>query len=373
MEAGGAAEQVMQIAFVLWNGNLGGAETFSCYLAAELRLLGVDARVVFVQGSDPLAARLGELSVPWTELDFPRGRTVLRRPRAYAKAVRGHGRDGAVLMCAGYLATSLRLGGYRGRIVAVEHGTMLLDSGLPWSSRRFQTWDRAVSARAIDVEIGVSGFMLGELLGRPHARDVRCIPYGIAVDRFRPTCPLNETGALRVGWAGRMIPGKGADHLLEAVRVLAGTTHTVHTRIAGDGPMKAELRERSERLGLGDRVEFVGRTQDMPAFWNACDLAVASSSEFIESFGLTPLEAAACGRPAIVSRRGGLVETVADGETGSVVPAGDPGSLAAAIGRYAADRRMLQAHGQAARDRAVREFAMARSASAYLAAVAQPV
>ena len=360
----------MQIAFVLWNGHLGGAETFSSYLAAEMREHGVDARVVFVQGGDPLAARLDDLSVPWVALEFPRGRTVVRRPRAYARAIRDHGRDGAVLMCGGYLATSLRLGGYRGRIVAVEHGTMLRDGRLPRSRRRLQAWDRAVSAHAIDVEVGVSEFMLGEMLGRPHASDVRCIPYGIAVDRFRPDRPLEDRDPLRVGWAGRMIPGKGADHLLEATRILADRGRAVRIRMAGDGPVRAALGELTERLEIGDRVEFVGRTQDMPGFWNSCDLAIASSAGFVESFGLTPLEAAACGRPAVVSRRGGLVETVSDAETGSVVPPGDVQSLANAIARYAADRHMLRSQGEAARDRAVREFSMARCASSYLAAVA---
>ena len=210
----------MQIAFVLWSGNLGGAETFSSYLAAELRKRGVDARIVFVRGGDPLVSRLSELSVPWAALNFPRGRTVLRMPRAYARTVRNHGRNGAILMCGRYLATSLRLGGYKGRIVAVEHGDMqegrlrppegILDRGLVQLSRRLRTWDRTVSALAIDVEVGVSDFMLGEMRGRPHARDLRCIPYGIAVDRFRPSRPLNESGPLRVGWAGRMIAGKGS-------------------------------------------------------------------------------------------------------------------------------------------------------------------
>jgi glycosyltransferase involved in cell wall biosynthesis len=359
----------MQIAFVLWSGKLGGAETFSSDLAAEMRKRGVDARIVFVQGQDPLAERLEGLSVPAATLGFPRGRTVIRRPRRYARAVGSNGSDAAILMERGYLATALRLGGYTGRIVAVEHGTMLLDPKLPWLTRKRQAWNRSLGARAADVEVGVSKFMATEMQRRSGARSVRQIPYGIAVERYRPTRPLNGEGPLRVGWAGRMIPGKGADHLLDAAGLLKESRHIVQMQIAGDGPQRSELIRRSARMGLGDRVRFVGQVHDMPAFWNSCDLAVASSAEFIESFGLTPLEAAACGRPAIVSRQGGLVETVTP-ETGSVVAPADSRVLAAAIARYAADQDLLQRQGRAARDRAVREFSLARCASDYLAAVA---
>ena len=358
----------MQVAFVLWSGNLGGAETLSGYLAGELRSRGLDARVVFVQDGRALAAHLSERSVPWTALGFPRGRAILRKPLTYARSVGSHGRDCAILMSGRSLAPALRLGGYRGRILAVEHGDMFLIDDRPTFVRRLRSWDRALSARAIDVEIGVSEFALREMRGRPHPSQLRCIPNGIAVDRFRPVNALGETATLQVGWAGRLVPGKGVEHLLEAVHHLTDTPHVVHTRIAGDGPMRSELKDLCQRLGVSDRVSFAGWAQDMPSFWNSCDVAVASS-DVTETFGMTPLEAAACGRPAVVARNGGLVEVVVDSATGSIVPPGDAHSLADAIARYAGDRQLLRAHGQAARNRAVREFSIERCASAYLAAM----
>ncbi len=358
----------MQLAFVLWSGNLGGAETLCSYRAAELRRTGVDARVVFVGKAEPLASRLDELSVPWHALELPRGRSVLRRPRAYAKALGDHGRDAAILMCARYLATGLKAGGYRGRIVAVEHGDRLLDESMSPLGRRARGLNRAISLSAVDEEVAVSRFMLAELKKGRHARELRVIPNAVSSERFRPERVLGRDGPLRLGWAGRMIPGKGLDELMEAAEVLGRKGMQPKIRIAGDGPLRVNLQRCIERRGLSEQVELIGWTQDLAGFWNWCDLAVAPPNQFVESFGMTPLEAAACGRAAVVTRNGGLVEVVADGDTGVVVAPGDPEALAAAIAGYAGDRERLAAHGHAARERALKRFGISKCASAYLAA-----
>jgi glycosyltransferase involved in cell wall biosynthesis len=360
---------MMQVAFVLWSGNLGGAETVTSYLVAELRARGVDARVVFVEDGDALGIRLSEQSVPWTALGFSRGRTIFRRPMTYARSVRAHGRDCAVVMAGRSLAPALRLGGYRGRVLAVEHGDMFLNPERPALVRRLREWDRALSTRAIDVEIAVSEFTLEQVRRRRHAPDVRCIPNGIPVDRFRPTRSLGVGEALQIGWAGRLVPGKGVERLLEVVHLLTGARHSVHARIAGSGPLHGALEDLSTRLGIVDQASFLGWAADMPSFWNSCDLAVVTSDGATETFGMATLEAAACGRPAVVTRNGGLAEVVSDSETGAIVPPGDAHALANAIARYARDRELLRSHGQAARDRAVRTFGIQGCAAGYVAAM----
>jgi glycosyltransferase involved in cell wall biosynthesis len=338
----------MQVAFVLWSGELGGAETFTADLAAEMRRQGVDARIVFIENGNPLNEILERESVPWEAMELPRGRSILRRPRAYAEAIASQGEGASVLMSGRYMATALRLGGYQGRVIAVEHGDMLIDRGLPAWGRWMRSLDRSLSVRSIDLEIGVSQFMVAEVRRRPHVENLRCIPLGISVQRYKPTMPLNRTGNLRLGMAARLIHGKGVDYLLRAIAILSRNGRPVQLKVAGDGPLRGELVSLREHLDLADEVEFIGRTNDMPGFWNSCDVAVAPSAEFIESFGVTPLEAAACGRPAIVSRNGGLVE----------------------MDEYAGDRQRLESHGEAARTRAETEFSMERCASAYIDAVA---
>jgi glycosyltransferase involved in cell wall biosynthesis len=360
---------MVQVAVVMWSGQIGGAETVSGYLATELRRQGLDARVVFVEDGDALGAALTERAVPWTALELPRGRAVFQRPRRYARSVGAHGRECAIVMTGRSLALALRLGGYKGRILAVEHGDMFLDGDRPAVIRKLRSLDRALSARAIDVEIGVSRFTVEQMRLRPHAADVRCIPNGIPVHRFRPISPLGAGSALRVGWAGRLVRGKGVERLLEVLHLLRDTRHPVHLQIAGDGPMRGELWALSERLELSERLSFIGWAEDMANFWNSCDVAVASSDGSTETFGMAPLEAAACGRPAVVTRNGGLGEVVVDSETGSVVPARDAPAMADAIAGYADDERLLRAHGQAARERAVEKFSIERCASAYVAAM----
>jgi glycosyltransferase involved in cell wall biosynthesis len=357
----------MQLAFVLWSGRLGGAETLCSYLAAELRGTGVDARVVFVGAADPVASRLDDLSVPWHALDLPRGRSVVRRPRTYARALREHGRDAAILMCPRYMATGLQMGGYRGRIVAVEHGDMLLDADMSPVGRRARSMNRTLSLNAVDAEVAVSRFMLAKMRQRRHAAELHVIPNAVATERFRPERDPSREGPLHVGWAGRMIAGKGLDELIAAAELLQRNNLQARIRIAGDGPKRADVQDRIDRRSLGAMVELTGWTQDLPGFWNWCDLAVAPSNQFVESFGMTPLEAAACGRAAVVARNGGLVEVVADGETGAVVEPGNPEALANAIAGYARDRERLVTHGRAARDRATSVFGISRCAADYLA------
>jgi glycosyltransferase involved in cell wall biosynthesis len=114
---------------------------------------------------------------------------------------------------------------------------------------------------------------------------------------------------------------------------------------------------------------FIGRSDDMPSFWNACDVAVVPSDTFVESFSMTTLEAMACGRAVVATRNGGIPEVL--GETGTLVPVGDAHALAHGISRYLADPALCAEHGRRARSRAEHEFDIGRTAET-LAAFFQP-
>src|SRR5207249_730231 len=94
---------------------------------------------------------------------------------------------------------------------------------------------------------------------------------------------------------------------------------------------ETSLRQRIERLGLGDSVRFLGPQPQgvLPLYYAASDVTVLPS--YYESFGMVALEAMACGSPVIASRVGGLVTTVRDGVTGFLVPDGDVEALAERI------------------------------------------
>src|SRR5439155_13338432 len=93
-------------------------------------------------------------------------------------------------------------------------------------------------------------------------------------------------------------------------------------RITGDGPSRSSLEVLACRLGIGERVEFLGWSDDMTRFWDECDIAVVPASELAESFSMTTLEAMARGRATIVTDRGALPALVIAGKTGMIVPSG---------------------------------------------------
>jgi glycosyltransferase involved in cell wall biosynthesis len=336
-------------------------------LVRELRRRGHEASLLFVTDPHPLAQELEEDGTPYRTLGHERGSRVLLHPRALARAASELGPDGIVSPSPGYLPAALRLGGYRGRLVAVNHGRLLQLPALPPAARALRKADRASGFWAPDEEVAVSDYLLERLRReRLHARRLVRIYNGIDHERYRSNgAESPRGGSFRIAWAGRMIPGKGVDDLLRALALLA-KEGDVRLVLAGDGPDRAALADLASSLDLADRVEFAGWLRDMPSFWRAVDIAVVPSHQVVESFGMVALEAMACARPAIVSRNGGLPEVVQEGETGELFEPGDVRGLAAAIRTYASDETKRREHGRQAKDRAARLFGIDRTAASYL-------
>ena len=120
-------------------------------------------------------------------------------------------------------------------------------------------------------------------------------------------------------------------------------------RIAGRGDEEPRLRAQVERLGVGDRVTFEGFVTEerKRELLRACWGTVLPSPK--EGWGITNIEAAACGTPAVAADSPGLRESVVHGETGLLVPYGDAAKLADALGSLAADPARVAALGAAAR------------------------
>ena len=364
-DAGSVGRRQRKLALVLWNGRFGGAETFTVALAQALRDKSIDTHVVFVSDSLPLAERLEAAAVPFEALGLSRGRAVLRHPRRLAEATGRDGTDGAILVEGGYLARMLRAGGYRGRVVAVEHGAVLQVPGMRLHRRLVRAVDRLSGIRAVDFHVAVSDYVSLRL--RSGGRPVVTIPNGVDLDMYRPSAVVDSTPSaeLVVGCMGRLVPGKGFDDVLVAAQgvLKAGA----RLRVAGDGPERLLLERIATEKTIASSVEFVGWVDDPGAFWASCDVGVVPSHQWIESFGLAAVEAMASGRPVIATRNGGLQEVVADGVTGFLVEPGATDAMAHALRRYADDRALLRAHGTAAREWCEQRFDIRRCAEAYLA------
>jgi glycosyltransferase involved in cell wall biosynthesis len=355
----------LKLALVLWEGTLGGAETMTAMIAREWRDRDVDASVVFVTHGARLAERLERDGIPHRSVGLRRGRAAITHPRRLARTVAEAGPDGALLCDAGYLSAALRAGGYRGRIVGVEHGRLLATSRGSAMRRNRDRFERLVGARFRAADVGVSDFMVAELRRHPHARIVRRIYNGVDTSTFSPASPRGQDAPpLVIGTAARLVPGKGIDHLLHAAVQLRDVT--IRIEIAGDGPERSALTALAAHLGVDDVVTFHGAVQRMPEFWRQCNVAVVPSDEFVESFSMSTVEAMACGVPVIATRNGGVPEVVGDAEAGRIVPPGDPAALARAIRNYAADPELRHRHAQAAHERASLSFGIGTSARQYL-------
>ena len=254
----------MRIACVLWSGDVGGAQTSTVALCHAARDAGVEVGIVFVSQPEPLSILLDHIGIPYRALGLPRGASVLAHPRRLAAVVAEVGRSGAIVVETGYLAAALRVGGYRGRLVTVEHGVLLGLASMTPMRRALQRAGRRTGVWATDVEVAVSDFMLAEISRHTRPREVVRIYNGVDLARFSPDPTTRRTGPIRIGWGGRIVAGKGVDVLIHACALLRDSFE-LELRVAGDGPSLAEARGLSSRLGLANVVRFLGPWTICPA------------------------------------------------------------------------------------------------------------
>lgn len=165
---------------------------------------------------------------------------------------------------------------------------------------------------------------------------------------------VGDRGPVVIGAVARLVALKGIDVLLDALSRLERGSWCA--RIVGDGPEEAPLRAMATRLGIDDRVVWLGeRTRDETIrALRGMDVVVVPSRE--EGLGLVALEAMACGRPVIASDVGGLTEVVVPEETGLLVPRGDPESLARALRHLVGSPALRNSMGRRGLERARASF-----------------
>jgi len=166
-------------------------------------------------------------------------------------------------------------------------------------------------------------------------------------------------GILNVGsWR----PHKGQALLLETMAHLPRPPEGPELWLVGSGPDERKLRQLADKYHVFDRIRWLGPVNDeelISVYRKAGFVVLASHGTVfgeLEGFGLPVLEAAACGKPAIVTNSGGLPEAVVDGTTGFVVNDPTPLSFANAIQTLWNDNTLREKMGAAACERAVRDF-----------------
>ncbi len=204
---------------------------------------------------------------------------------------------------------------------------------------------------------------------------IRVVPNAIDVAEFSPASHGAETlngGSPTILHVGRLEREKGIFVLAEALARLAASERTAGgdagvpwrvVFVGGDRTDAAGMsnQERLERFfaehGLAGRVELRGfvAQEELVSLYRAADLCVVPSVLY-ESFSYTCLQAMACGRPLVATTMGGVPEVVVDGDTGLLVPPGDPTALADALQRLIDDAALRRRLGDGGRQRAVRLY-----------------
>lgn len=236
-------------------------------------------------------------------------------------------------------------------------------------------------AQAVDRIIATCPNERDELIADYAADSARIetIPLGVCTATFRPVERSDARRRLGLGltdddlvvvYVGRVLPRKDIRNVVRALAKLGQSgaepwVSRVKLLVVGGEsrlpdpavtPELGELRRLSAELGVADRVILAGlRSQEeLRDYYGAGDLAV--TTPWYEPFGLTPLEAMACGRPVIGSDVGGISFTVRNGETGLLVPPREPAALANALFALLANPDRCQRLGAAARQCVEREF-----------------
>ena len=150
--------------------------------------------------------------------------------------------------------------------------------------------------------------------------------------------------------------------LLEAF-ALATRGSEARLTLVGDGPEQAAARAAAQRLGIAERVLFLGERDALPELLAPADVFVLASRD--ESFGLSALEAMSCGTPVVATRVGGVPEVVTDEVTGLLAEVDDLEGFADRLGRLLFDRDRAAAMGRAARGDALERFARERVIGRY--------
>lgn len=206
------------------------------------------------------------------------------------------------------------------------------------------------------------------------------IHHGIDTDTFAPSADKAALrarlglpqDALLIGCYGRIRESKGTDIFVEAMLDVLprhpNAVGLVMGRAVGrDTPFLQALRDRVQGHKLADRLRFLPEVPaDATAPWYAAlDLYVAPQRH--EGFGLTPLEAMACGVPSIATRTGAFAEIVGEGVTGTVIPTDDTPALIAALDNVLSDPASLTRWQAACRPRAEDGFRIDDEAQSLIA------
>lgn len=191
--------------------------------------------------------------------------------------------------------------------------------------------------------------------------------FGVDATLFQPPVGPRPARPFTVGYAGRLVPEKGVDVIIQALAQAPGA----QLRVAGSGPEAEFLRAVAEHYGVAGRVHFEPprASTAMPGFYAEIDALILPSRtrrNWKEQFGRVLIEAMACGVPVIGAHSGAIPEVI--GEAGLTFPEDDVAALAAHVRHLAANPALRQRLGEQGRARVQAHYTQKHIAQATLTA-----
>jgi glycosyltransferase involved in cell wall biosynthesis len=337
--------------FLCQNLGVGGAEELILGASTALPAVGVESGVVALTRKGPIADEIAAAGVP---LHLVTGQPGPRDPAAFLRLVRLLQRERPDVVHAFLIAASIY-----GRLAAFAAGVPLVlaaeQNVYSRKPKRHAMLERVLAARTYRV------VACCEVVGRFYQQQVRVSASKVAVIynavRFGPRPEARDAvearaaldlppDALVLGTLGRLTEQKGHRVLLRAVAEIARTVPSVALFVAGTGALRDDLEAEAARLGVAERVRFLGLRRDRETLYAAMDVFVLPSHW--EGLSLALVEAMGAGRAVVATSVGGNPEVVQDGRTGLLVPPDDPQALADALTAIGLDQGLRMSLGEAA-------------------------
>ncbi len=201
-------------------------------------------------------------------------------------------------------------------------------------------------------------------------RKLVVLPNGIDLSRFRPQCDDSLRARFNIpadspviGTVGRLSEIKQQHILLRALAEIAPKFPTAQLLLVGDGPLRSELEQLADGLGLSERVHFVGYQAEPQKFLAMMNVFALTSRS--EGMPLSVLEAWAAGLPVVVSAVGGLPELIGNSGAGLLFPSGDVAALALRLSDLLANERSRLEMGGRGREVVENSYSVQRMAGDY--------
>jgi len=336
----------------------GGIQEYSHQLATEL---GARGRLTVVAPSHPDAAAF-DRGQPFPVMRYPIGHTSafgLSTPVSIPALAAA---TGTRVVFHGQWTTAIGSLAARGmglidHYFVAAHGRELRTDRLPPLERAL----RRSALGGASAVFPVSEYTAGLVRGCGVAPDrIRTVQNGVDCVFFSPRDAVTAKQRLGLGGrpvlltAARLVPRKGVDTVIEALRRIDGQHPGLVYVVVGDGPDRQRLEALAGPLLDSGRVRFTGRVprDDLPIYYSAADVFAMPAREerdgCVEGFGLVFLEAGACGTAVIGARSVGIPDAVEDGVNGLLVRPADPSELSRAVSRLLDDdeqRDRLARHG----------------------------